>query len=102
MNGSAPKLPATGSQSVVQRKLSPNFARDSADCTQSSHIRNAVSNTTAAAKMKVTAYATSSPLNKRRVRPDLFATIAGADIERHWICEICFNSISTTDLGSGA
>ena len=36
MKGSAPKRSATGSQTLVQRKLHPNVARACADCVQSS------------------------------------------------------------------
>src|ERR1700704_559938 len=37
MNGSAPNCPATGSQTSVRQKLSPNFPIDSIDCRVSSN-----------------------------------------------------------------
>src|SRR5262245_23097441 len=61
MNGRAPKSPATGSQLVPIRKLSPNLFRAGAAWIQSSNISTKQMSKMTPAKAAVTMRATASP-----------------------------------------
>src|ERR1019366_4627368 len=118
MNGRAPKLPATGSQVFVTKKLQPNLARASAERTQSWYTSKTVINRRVAAANSVMRCAISSaPRMRRRNARGLHARLAGVaafgvvaisadsdlairNVKRYWICAIAFISLATISFGS--